>query len=192
MSLEHILLGMLREPATGYALRQEFEQGARHFWSAELSQIYPALQKMERRGWLSSREEPSPVGPARRVYRRTSAGARALVAWLRSPPAIGAERFAYLGQLIFMGELDDLPHTTMFLNQLRERLAGTLEFLKQVTGPLETKFQADPSALSAIEFHELLALRMGILSLTAKVRWCDESLEMIAARNRTTRRRKNA
>jgi PadR family transcriptional regulator AphA len=192
MSLEHILLGMLREPAAGYALRQEFQQGARHFWSAELSQIYPALQRMERRGWLVSREEPSPVGPARRVYRRTAAGTRALVAWLRSPPAVGAERFAYLGQLIFMGELDDLPHTAAFLSELRQRLAGTLELLEGVALPLETQFKAGASALSAIEFHELLALRMGIHSLTAKVRWCDESLEMIAARHRTTRRRKNA
>jgi DNA-binding PadR family transcriptional regulator len=192
MNLEHILLGMLREPATGYSLRQEFEQGARHFWSAELSQIYPALQKMEHRGWLASRDEPSPVGPSRRVYRRTAAGTRALVAWLRSPPAVGAERFAYLGQLIYMGELDDLPHTAAFLSQLRERLAGTLEFLKQVTAPLETQFKADATALSSIDFHELLALRMGILSLTAKVRWCDESLEMIDARQSTTRRRKNA
>jgi DNA-binding PadR family transcriptional regulator len=192
MSLEHILLGMLREPATGYALRQEFQQGARHFWSAELSQIYPALQKMERRGWLASREQPSPVGPSRRVYRRTAAGLRALVTWLRSPPALGAERFAYLGQLIYMGELDDLPHTAAFLSQLRERLAGTLEFLTQVTVPLESKFNDDASALSTVEFHELLALRMGILSLTAKVRWCDESLEMIRIRQSKKTRRKNA
>ena len=192
MSLEHILLGMLREPATGYALRQEFEQGARHFWSAELSQIYPALQKMEHRGWLASREEPSPVGPSRRVYRRTAAGSRALVAWLRSPPAVGAERFAYLGQLIFMGELDDLPHTGAFLTELRQRLAGTLDLLTRVAAPLESTLNAGATALSPIEFHELLALRMGILSLSAKVRWCDESLEMIDARRRMTRSRKNA
>jgi DNA-binding PadR family transcriptional regulator len=192
MSLEHILLGMLREPAAGYALRREFQQGARHFWSAELSQIYPALQRMERRGWLKSREEPSPVGPSRRVYRRTAAGDRALFAWLRSPPAVGAERFAYLGQLIFMGELDDLPHTGAFLTELRQRLAGTLELLQRVAEPLAAKFNADAGTLSAIEFHEFMALRMGIHSLTAKVCWCDESLEMITARGRTTRRRKNA
>jgi hypothetical protein len=90
-----------------------------------------------------------------------------------------------------MGELDNLSHTATFLTELRRKIAGTLDFLKQVTGPLETTFKADASALSAIEFHELLALRMGVLSLTAKVRWCDESLEMIAARPRT-RRRKNA
>jgi DNA-binding PadR family transcriptional regulator len=192
MSLEHILLGMLREPAAGYDLRRDFEQGARHFWSAELSQIYPTLERMERRGWLKSRKEASPVGPARRVYHRTAAGQRALVNWLRSPPAIGAERFAYLGQLVFMGELDDLSHTAAFLSQLRERLAGTLEFLTQVTAPLESKFKDDANALSNVDFHELLALRMGILSLTAKVRWCDESLEKLGIRQNAKRRRKDA
>jgi DNA-binding PadR family transcriptional regulator len=192
MSLEHILLGMLREPATGYALRRDFEQVARHFWSAELSQIYPTLARMERRGWLKSHKEASPVGPPRRVYHRTAAGQRELFNWLRSPPLMGAERFAYLGQLIFMGELNDQSHTAAFLSQLRERLAGTLEFLSQVTAPLESKFNEDSAALSNVELHELLALRMGILSLTAKIRWSDESLEILAIRQRANRRRKDA
>jgi PadR family transcriptional regulator, regulatory protein AphA len=182
MSLEHILLGMLRKPATGYALKREFEQGARHFWSAELSQIYPALERMERRRWLKSKQQPSPVGPARRVYQRTAAGERELFAWLKSGPVMGTERFAYLGQLVFFGELDDLSQTTSFMRQLRERLAGTLDFLEQAAAPLEEQRLQNPRKLSAIEFHELLALRMGVLSLRAKVRWCDESLEMIDSR----------
>ena len=74
MSLEHILLGMLRSSRSGYDLRHEFEYGAKHFWSAELSQIYPTLKRMESRGWLESRLEPSPKGPDRRVYERTKAG----------------------------------------------------------------------------------------------------------------------
>ena len=40
MSLDHILLGLLREPATGYDLGNAFSENVRHFWSAELSQIY--------------------------------------------------------------------------------------------------------------------------------------------------------
>ncbi|MYK68861.1 MAG: PadR family transcriptional regulator, partial [Gammaproteobacteria bacterium] len=44
MSLDHILLGLLRDPATGYDLKSAFSERIRHFWSAELSQIYPALK----------------------------------------------------------------------------------------------------------------------------------------------------
>ena len=50
MSLEHILLGMQREPSTGYELGKKFSEGARHFWFAELSQIYPTLKRMRDRG----------------------------------------------------------------------------------------------------------------------------------------------
>ena len=50
MSLDHILLGLLREPATGYDLGNAFSENVRHFWSAELSQIYPALKRLEQRG----------------------------------------------------------------------------------------------------------------------------------------------
>jgi DNA-binding PadR family transcriptional regulator len=190
VSLEHILLGMLREPASGYQLRRDFEQGARHFWSAELSQIYPTLARMEHRGWLESREQPSPVGPARRVYRRTAAGRRALIAWLKAEPVLGTERFAYIGQLIFLGELGDLEHTSSFLHKLRERLATTLAFLEQVAAPLAQQLATDSRSLSDSEFHEYLALRMGIVSLSAKVSSSDESLEMIRIRKR--RRSPNA
>ena len=37
MSLEHILLGLLREPASGYDLKAIFDERIQHFWAAELS-----------------------------------------------------------------------------------------------------------------------------------------------------------
>ncbi len=48
MSLQHILLGLLREPASGYDLKAYFDKSVRYFWAAELSQIYPTLQRMEK------------------------------------------------------------------------------------------------------------------------------------------------
>ena len=92
MSLEHILLGLLRTPATGYELKSTFENSIRHFWSARLSQIYPTLDKMERRAWLSSKKESSDKGPARRVYEVTPEGRAELGRWLQSGPVIGVER----------------------------------------------------------------------------------------------------
>lgn len=74
MSLEHILLGLLREPATGYDIKNAFSASVRHFWSAELSQIYPTLKRLEQRRMLRSRLEPSPKGPNRRVYTLTEEG----------------------------------------------------------------------------------------------------------------------
>src|SRR5262245_48495156 len=130
MSLEYILLGMLDRPASGYDLKNEFEQGTRYFWAAEFSQIYPTLNRMEERGWLSSRTEASSKGPERRVYRRTVKGQKELFQWLRSGPTMGTERFAYIGQLIYMSQLKDLETTSLFLVRLREDLLERAKILK--------------------------------------------------------------
>jgi PadR family transcriptional regulator AphA len=182
MSLEHLLLGMLREPASGYDLKIAFRDGCRHFWSAELSQIYPALERMERRGWLKSRREPSPRGPARRVYRRTPAGTRQLHRWLRAEPVMGTERFAYIGQLVFLGELADPAQTRRFLEALRARLRAYQELLEKVEGDWRLTHPDYPRDLDVREFHECLSVRMGIRSLGAKVAACDEGLALLRQR----------
>jgi len=174
--LEYILLGLLREPATGYALKTEFDEGASHFWSAKLSQIYPALNRMEKRGWLKSTVEASDKGPERRVYTRTKAGEKALFRWLRTEPIVGMERFAYLAQLIFMGQIEDPATTLQFMKQLRELLSAKLNLLSSVAEGMKT------DDLNIEDFHAHLSLRMGVLSLSAKVRWCDESIKRIDAR----------
>jgi DNA-binding PadR family transcriptional regulator len=181
MSLEHILLGMLRTPATGYDLRAEFLAGARYFWSAELGQIYPALASMEQRGWLKSSRQPSPKGPQRRIYRRTAQGTRELRRWLASEPIMGTERFAYLAQLIFLGELGDLDQTERFLQQLREKQSALLELLDQVRQGTSGAAQCDSQTTDA-EFHEWLCIMFGARAVGARVQWCDEALEIVRRR----------
>jgi DNA-binding PadR family transcriptional regulator len=182
VSLEHILLGMLREPASGYDLKAAFEAGARHFWSAELSQIYPTLKQLEVRGWLKSRQQPSPRGPARRVYRRTAEGSRQLRKWVTQEPIVGSERFAYIGQLMSLGEVGDLAATEKFLGQLRKRLEAYLGLLESAEAGLRAAFPGFPDDLDEHEFHGLLSLRIGIRSLKAKVAACDENLSLVRAR----------
>lgn len=184
MSLDHILLGMLRTPASGYDIKRGFSEGARHFWSAELSQIYPALKALEKRGWLTSRLEPPARGPRRRVYRRTPQGRAELIRWLGEGPQMGTERFAYLGQLCFMHELDDLQATGDFMLELRSRLGAFLALLQQAESDLAGTDGARLDTLNAEDFHVYLAVRMGVRSLRAKVDWCDEALEQIERRRR--------
>ncbi len=95
---------MLHQRASGYELRKEFDQSLKHFWHAELAQIYPALHQLEAEGQVSSRETQSEKGPKRRVYRRTKAGQRALTAWLSDGSITDRERFPYLAQVMFRGE----------------------------------------------------------------------------------------
>src|SRR5690606_11319621 len=106
MSLENILLGILKRPAAGYDIKRQFETVFNHFWHADLTQIYRALNRMEKDGLLESRLEPSERGPARKVYQRTPAGSRTLAEWLRGGPVLGNEKFAYLAQIHFLDEIE--------------------------------------------------------------------------------------
>ena len=182
MSLDHILLGLLREPATGYDLKNAFSENVRHFWSAELSQIYPSLKRLEQRRMLRSRLEPSPKGPNRRVYTLTEEGRAELLRWLRGGPAVGTERFAYLAQLYFMDAVGDIDETRAFMTALRDHLSRWLAQLWAVERDVIATHGDAPERYSDAGFHHFAALRMGIHSIGSKVAWCNETLAAIDRR----------
>lgn len=181
--LDHILLGMLRTPASGYDLKQEFEMSIRHFWTAELSQIYPALKKLERKRLLRSSPAPRAKGPPRRLYQTTSQGHAVLRDWLSQEPIIADERFPYIAQLYFMDELDDPRQTARFIEAYRTRI----EALRvKLTGLERLWRQQDPrypNELPAHDFHVHLTLRLAIAIAEAKLQWCDATLRSLAKRS---------
>jgi PadR family transcriptional regulator, regulatory protein AphA len=182
MSLDNILLGLLRQPASGYDLKRVFDESIGHFWAAELSQIYPTLKRLEKRGWLGSRKVDSQQGPGRCVYQTTAAGRAALRDWLESGPQLGDERFAYLAQVYFMDELGDASKTLRFLVRLRESVSGKLDLLQQTESRWAQLDARYPDQLPAFDFHVQLTLRMGLMTLAAKLEWCDESIRRVRSR----------
>jgi PadR family transcriptional regulator, regulatory protein AphA len=182
MSLEHILLGLLREPASGYDLKGVFDERIHYFWAAELSQIYPTLQRMERKGLLRSHEAPAKRGPSRRVYQTTAAGHRVLREWLEKAPELSDERILFLAKIYLMDELGDLHKTLRFITQLREEIARRLAEVQIIERQWSERDPKYPDALSSPLFHVFLTLRKGMYSLEAHVKWCDESIRRIEAR----------
>lgn len=182
MSLRHILLGMLDEPASGYDLKKEFNQSLRHFWRAELSQIYPQLQQMEKQGLLRSDARESPKGPPRRIYRRTKKGRDELVTWLADGPKLGEERIAYLAQVYFLENLGDNKKIIEFMETLRDYMANWLEQLLEAEQCWKSADDRYPDALPDQEFYQQLTLAMGLVKVRANLDWCDTSLRRIRAR----------
>jgi PadR family transcriptional regulator, regulatory protein AphA len=182
MSLDYILLGLLRQPASGYDLKAVFDQQIHYFWAAELSQIYPTLQRLEAAGRLRSRSAGSRRGPARRVYEVTAAGRRALREWLEVPPELNQERNPYLAQLFFMGELADLRKTERYFVRLRDQIAARHEALQRIERLWSAADSGFPDRLPVADFHVFLTLRKGLYSLRAHLDWCDDSLKRIRER----------
>ena len=86
MSLPHVLLGLLWEsPSTGYDLARSLEREVEPLWRAEISQIYPALARLRRAGFVLLRVLGPRRGPRRNLYRITAAGRRELKRWLSEP-----------------------------------------------------------------------------------------------------------
>ncbi len=190
MPLEHILLGMLRTPASGYDLKAEFAASISHFWAAELSQIYPMLQRLEKRGLLASKTEPSKRGPPRKVYSLTRAGRAELRAWLQRPPKVNTERIEWLAQLWFMDELGDTGKALAFLTALRGELALELTTLEQIETQWRSEDPRYPDRLPDDEFFLQMTLASGLKKGRARVEWADECLARMKSRARLRKGRK--
>ena len=185
MSLDHILLGFLQEPQTGYELKAMFDVSINYFWPAELSQIYRTLKRLEADGLLRSRRKPSEKGPQRRVYSLTALGRKELAKWLESEPKFGDERFTYLAQIFFMAQRGNLDRTLRFVEQMRDRFRSRLARYRKIERDWTAGLAPYPSNESDEGFHQHLTLRMGLHRVAATVKWCDETIGRIKERNAT-------
>ncbi|HEX2138364.1 MAG TPA: PadR family transcriptional regulator [Woeseiaceae bacterium] len=188
MSLPHILLGMLREPHSGYDLKQAFSSSLQHFWHAELSQIYPTLKRLENDGLVTSRIGETRAGPQRREYRRTERGRRQLLEWLRSGPVTGTERTGYLAQVFFFAELDDDDQVLKYLGELRDHMAEWLAVLESADAMWRDAHPQYPDGLPDEDFYPQMTLALGVRKVRANLEWCEESIARVRKRRRKAAR----
>jgi transcriptional regulator len=67
-------------PAHGYAIAQHIHRLSNDALRVEEGSLYPALQRMQVKGWLASETKRSPTGRQARYYRLTAAGRKQLAA----------------------------------------------------------------------------------------------------------------
>lgn len=182
MSLDNILLGILRNPASGYDIKQQFDQVFSHFWAADLPQIYRTLNRMERDGLVSVTREPSDRGPDRRVHQLTPAGKEALRSWLTSAPTLATERIGYLAQTYFQGALEDDRAALEFMRRLRGELERELGVLQGIAKDWAAEDPSYPDCDDREAFYAQLTLDLGIQKLTTKVAWASRSIRRIEHR----------
>ena len=73
-----ILRAVSLGPLHGYGIIQRILQMSGEMLSVEQGSLYPALYRMEQRGWVSSKWEASETGRRAKVYALTRAGRRRL------------------------------------------------------------------------------------------------------------------
>ncbi len=176
MSLNFILLGLLRQPASGKDLKGWFTRAFHHFWAAEPSQIYRTLAQLEERDLVSGEKRSSGKGPPQRIYSTTPAGRARLCAWLRDGPLMSDTRQSQLAQILFLAELS-VEDREQFLRALRDEYRARLNELRDVAARVDDN--ADPStAPSDEEFFRRLTVDAGIQQYESWIRWVDRALAM--------------
>nr|WP_275937601.1 PadR family transcriptional regulator [Nannocystis exedens] len=161
---------LCRKPMSGYGLRRAIEQTVGHFWQESYGNLYPTLERMEAEGLIAlDREERSPGGRVRKVYRVTTEGRRVCAGWLRRPVVPHVERNELLLKLFFgarVGPKDSLAH----VERSRAEAEGLLDALRRIDEDARREREGDPELPY---WH--LSIRAGLLGLEAHLRWCDEA-----------------
>lgn len=73
-----ILKTLALEPMHGWGIGQRIQQLSRAVFQVGQGSLYPALQRLEQRGWIDSEWRTSDQNRRAKVYRLTSSGRRAL------------------------------------------------------------------------------------------------------------------
>jgi transcriptional regulator len=79
-----ILKSIVLEPQHGWSISQRIQQMSGAVIQVPQGSLYPALHRLERRGWIKSSWNISENGRRAKYYRLTAAGLRQLDAEMRS------------------------------------------------------------------------------------------------------------
>ena len=73
-----ILQSLTIQPMHGYAIAQHIERLSQDVLSVEQGSLYPALDRLQKQGWVTSKWGESPTGRQARYYTLTASGRRQL------------------------------------------------------------------------------------------------------------------
>ncbi len=157
-------------PCSTYQVRKSFLESPTPTWSGSAGAIYPAVRRLERAGLLRSRKADRD-GRGTRLYRITTAGRRALEAWLTPPlpdDAVGISSDPVRTRVLF---LEVLPpaRRRKFLDGVERQLDEHLAELRE----------ARRAVLASGEPSLALAARGALLVARARRRWLREVRESL-------------
>lgn len=172
-ALDHALLGIVDiEPVSGYDIHRLFSTSPMAAFSSSPGAIYPALDRLEKKGLLRATLDASTPTRPRRVYSMTEAGEAALEVWLREP--------------VSRDELVRNPRVPVLRFSLAERrlsrsaCVGYLEgFLRAVALHVEELRAYVASLPSGEQLHPRLAVEHGVESYECQARWAERAIEVL-------------
>ena len=179
MSLQHAVLGFLQYgPRTGYDLKRMFDSSIRHFWPAQQSHIYGALNSLTEKGWASYELVVQTERPNRKVYTISSSGREELQNWLSDPLIDRQIRSPFLIQLFFSGAMEDRDILETLEKRADELRKLVHEYAK---GPVtQPTYSADLAKRE--QFFWYLTLDYGLEKLRFDLAWMESAIDKMRAK----------
>lgn len=79
-TLDMLILQVLQwGPRHGYALSKVIRTNSGEILKVDTGSLYPALHRLERKGWIAAEWKASELGPRLRIYHLTKSGRKQLV-----------------------------------------------------------------------------------------------------------------
>jgi DNA-binding PadR family transcriptional regulator len=163
---------------TGYDLKTFFKNSVNFFWSAELSQIYRELAKLEKQGYVTSRIEQQEGRPNKKLYDLTEEGKAIFLKWLTEFPEnlTPISRNEFLVRIFFSSKLSD----DELIHQLRRYIQKQQEDAK-IYSTIEERLNSKISrgACNSEAFHQRFTVRRGLYFAQSEINWANECIEEI-------------
>jgi DNA-binding PadR family transcriptional regulator len=181
--LGYALLGLLhQEPRSGYDLRKIFANTPMGTFSDSPGAIYPALQRLEKRGLVTSRVHESSGLRRRRLFRPTLSGKRAFRAW-QTKAVVSDDVVHRVDELMlrfsFMDETASPAQAVLFLSALAKELTTYIPSLRRFL-----KAQGARMPLSG-----RLALESGVRHYETLLGWARSALKIYKKKKKGGARR---
>ncbi len=181
MTLRFIILGLLSYmPMSGYDLRIFMNNSTSFFWSAELSQIYRELSKLEKLNYVSSRAEIQEGRPDKKIYSLTQEGYDAFVEWLKDYPKVLSNpgKNEFLVRIFFGAELRKEEMIMLFENYIKEHNKSL-----KIYEPMEERFKQKLTSEDNDEddkfLYHYLTLKRGLSWANAEINWANDCIKTI-------------
>ena len=169
-TLPYLLLGLLHQkPESRYGLRKILSESLIGVYSDSPGSVYPAVKRLVEEGWVEPEPDQPAGGRERVLYRPTAAGREAFREWLLHKPTredIERRMELLVLRLAFMDGRIPAKEQRRFLALIVEHTSGFLAGIRKVA-----KEQRDTMPRSGY-----LALRQGLKSVEANLKWAQESL----------------
>jgi DNA-binding PadR family transcriptional regulator len=190
VSLRHAVLALLEAgPMTGYELAKQFDQSITYVWSAQHSQIYTELRRLEAEGLLAATTVPRGAKElaTKRAYRLTEAGAAELHRWVtsierpanvRDPAYVKA---TYLEYGSYAEARDQFRAHRAHYEEQRNWYESHVDVLeRRGTALLQRRLDRAPEpAHAAIVAYKVHAYRGLIERARAEISWAEQGLELV-------------